>query len=87
MKIQPLGEKILLKPVMIAEKTASGIYRSDAGEQKSQTGEVIAVGTDKDITIKKGQEVLYKKFGGDEMNIDGVEYIIVKNEDVLAVIE
>lgn len=86
MKIQPLGEKILLKPVMIAEKTAAGIYRSDAGEQKSQTGEVIAVGTDEDITVKKGQDVLYKKFGGDEIKIDGVDYIIVNNEDILAVI-
>ncbi len=87
MNIQPLGEKILLKPAIIEEKTASGIYRSDAGEQKSQTGEVIAIGNDKGITIKKGQNVLYKKFGGDEIQIEGIDYVIINNEDVLAVIE
>ncbi len=84
--IKPLGDRVLLKPNIIEEKTAAGIYRADAGEQKSQTGEVIAVGTDDAIAVEIGQNVLYKQYGGEEVEHDGVKYIVVANEDLLAII-
>jgi len=86
-KIIPTGEKVLLVPVKVEEKTASGIYRPDAGEQKSQLGEVRAVGHDADAEMKKGDRVLYKKFAGDEVEYGNIEYIIIKQEDILAIVE
>jgi chaperonin GroES len=86
-KITPIGMKVLISPTKIEEKTASGIYRPDAGEQKSQMGKVIAVGSGDDVTVQKGQNVLYKKYSGDEVTIDGEDYVVVMHEDILVVVE
>ncbi len=85
-KITPIGLKVLIAPQKIEEKTASGIYRPDAGEQKSQMGEIMAVGDHEEMHLSVGQSVLYKKFSGDEVQIDGVDYVVVKQEDVLVII-
>lgn len=86
-KVQPLGENILIKPEKQAKKTDSGIYLPDtASEKQPQEGKVVAVGESEDIQLKKNQRVIFRKYSGTEVNVDGEEYLIVKNEDILAII-
>lgn len=86
-KVQPLGENILVKPEKPAKKTNSGIYLPEnASEKQPQEGKVVAVGDSKEIKVKKGQKVIFRKYSGTEIDIDGEEYLIVKAEDILAVI-
>jgi chaperonin GroES len=86
-KIQPLRENILVKISKAQPKTKSGIVLPDTGNEKPQEGRVMAVGDDKKITVKKGQNVLFAKYSGTEIKIDEEDYLILKNEDILAVIE
>ncbi len=93
MKIKPLGDKIVLKQLDSEEKTKSGIVLPDTAKEKPQEGEVIAVGTGKIVDGKKisletkvGDKVLYKKYGPDEIKIDGEEYLILSEDDILAII-
>ncbi len=86
MTIQPLGEYVLLSPKKQEEKTASGLYRPEtAKEEKSQQAIVVSVGDSE--SVKKGDNVLFKKFSGDEFTIDNEDFIIVKNEDIIAIIK
>ncbi len=87
MKITPLGDRVLLKPSLEETKTTSGIIIPDTAKEKTQTGEVLAIGDDSDkIKIKKGDRVLYDKYAGTQVTLDDEEYLVVKVEDVLAVI-
>ena len=87
-KVLPLGENILIKPEKEGKKTKTGIYLPEnASEEQPQEGRVIAVWESKDIKIKKGQKVIFRKYSGTDVKIEGEEYVIVKNEDVLAVVE
>lgn len=93
-QIQPLAGYVLVKPAEPAKQTASGIYLPDESGEKPQHGEVIACGGDATIDgatvkcpVKKGQMVLYKKWGGNEIKVDDVEYQILKFEDILATIK
>lgn len=87
-KIMPLGENVLIKPVTPETKTASGIYiPENASTERSQQGTVEAIGSSDTITVKKGQVVMFKKYGGEEITVDSVDYMIVKAEDLIAVIE
>jgi chaperonin GroES len=86
--IQPLGENVLVKIVKKDKVTKSGIVLPDtADEEKPQEGEIIAVGENKKIKVKKGQIVIFAKYGGTEIKISGEEYLILKNEDILAVVK
>lgn len=86
--IKPLGKNILVLPQKPEKKTDAGIFLPDtASEERPQQGKVIAVGESDKIQVKSGQTVIYTRYGGTEVKIDGVEYLIVKNDDVLAVIE
>jgi chaperonin GroES len=85
--IQPLGENILVEPAKQDTKTASGIVLPDANGEKPQEGKVIAVGDDKKIKVKAGQKVIYSKYSGNEVKIADVEYLLVKNEDILAIVK
>ena len=88
MKIRPLGDRVLVKQEESEEKSAGGIYIPETAQEKTQSGVVVAVGDDKDaITVKKGQKVMYDKYAGTTINIDGVEHLIMKMPDILAVIE
>jgi chaperonin GroES len=85
--IQPLGKNILIAPQKAEKKTTTGIFLPDtASEERPQQGKVIAVGESDKILVKAGQTVIYTRYGGTEIKRDGEEYLIVKNEDVLAVI-
>lgn len=93
MKIRPLGDKVVVKQLDSEEKTKSGIVLPDTAKEKPQEGEVIAVGSGKVIDGKKvsletkvGDRVLYKKYGPDEIKIDGEEYLILSEDDILAII-
>ncbi len=94
MKVKPLGDRILLKQVEAEEKTSGGIVIPDTAKEKPQQAEVVAVGPGKKkedgtlipLSIKEGDRVLYGKYSGTEITIDGEDYLIVREEDVLGII-
>jgi chaperonin GroES len=94
-KLVPTAGYILLEPWEAEEKTAAGIYLPESAGEKPQKGKVLAVGPDevtdsgtkKKSPVKKGDVVIYKKWGGSEVKIDGVEYLFAKFEDILAIVE
>lgn len=86
MKLQPLADRIIAKSTTAETKTAGGIYIPDTAQEKPQAGEVLAIG--KDVKeIKVGDKIIYKKYGPDEVKIDGEELLLLKEEDVLAVLK
>lgn len=89
MKIKPLDDRILLEPMPAEEKTSSGLIIPDSAKEKPRVGIVIAVGTDEDLRekIKEGNKVLFAKYGGDEIDMNGKEYRILQRSDILAVVE
>ena len=89
MKIRPIGERVLVKPVKVEEKTASGIILPGAGEkERPNIAEVIAVGKGEKLEdIKVGERVVYSKFSGTEIKDGEEKYIVLNIEDLLAVIE
>jgi chaperonin GroES len=94
MNVKPMEDRVLLKPMDAEQKTAGGIIIPDNAKEKPQKGEIIAVGPGKtndkgqkiEMTLKKGDKVLYGKYSGTEITVDGKEYLIVRESDVLAVI-
>ena len=88
MKIIPLGSRVLIRPVEEQTRTSTGIYIPETAKEKPQTGEVKAIGDEEDeIKVKVGQTVLFPKYTGTEIKIDGVEHIIMDSDDVLAIVE
>jgi len=95
MSYKPLGDRILVKPKESEEKTKSGIVLPDSAKEKPQEGKVVSVGEgardDKGkripMEIKKGDKILYSKYSGTEVKIDDVEHLIIKESDVLAIVE
>ncbi len=88
MQLKPLDDRVLVKPVDSEEKTQSGIFLPDTAREKSQQGTVVAVGTDEDLQqkVKVGDRVLFTKFGGTEVKVDGIEHMLLSRSDVLAVV-
>lgn len=86
--IKPLGDRVVIAPAKAEEKTASGIIIPDTAKEKPQKGTVVAVADNKEnpLTVKVGNQVLYGKYAGTEITIDGDDYLIMKEEDILAVI-
>lgn len=86
--IKPLGENVLVKVVKENPKTKSGIVLPEtASAEKPQEGKVMAVGDSKDIQVKKGQKVIFAKYSGTEIKMNDEDYLILKNEDILAIVE
>ena len=88
-KIQPLADRVLIKPAAAEEKTVSGIIIPDSAKEKPLRGEVLAVGKgtkDEEMVLKAGDQVLYGKYAGTELEIDGDKYLIMRQADVLAVV-
>ncbi len=87
MKIKPIGDRVLIKMEEVEEKTASGIYIPQTAQEKTQTGVVTAVGDDKEaITVKVGDKIMYDKYAGTAIKVDGEENLLVRMSDILAVI-
>ena len=94
MKLVPLGDKIVLRQLEAEETTKSGIVLTGQAKEKPQEAEVIAVGPGGNIDgkevvmqVKAGDKVIYSKYAGTDVNLDGEEYIIVKQNDILAIVE
>ena len=94
MKVLPLGDRVVIKNVEMNEVSKGGIILAGAAKEKPQMAEVIAVGPGgnvdgKDITmnVKEGQKVIYSKYAGTEVKLDGQELIIVRQSDILAIVE
>ncbi|MCI9531317.1 MAG: co-chaperone GroES [Lachnospiraceae bacterium] len=94
MKLVPLGDRVVLKQCEAEETTKSGIILTGSAQEKPQEAEVVAVGPGgtvdgKEVTmqVKEGDKVIYSKYAGNEVKLDGNEYIIVKQNDILAVVE
>ncbi len=94
MKLVPLGDRVVLKAVVAEETTKSGIVLAGAAQEKPQQAEVIAVGpggmvdgNEVTMHVKVGDVVIYGKYSGTEVKLDGVEYLIVKQSDILAIVE
>jgi len=95
MAVKPLDDRVLVKQSEAEQKTAGGIVLPDTAKEKPQRGKVVAVGAGKlldsgergKMSLKKGDEVFYGKYSGTEIKIDGEEYVILREQDVLAVIE
>ena len=99
-QIKPLFDYVLVKPLEEEAKTSSGIVLPDSAKEKPQMGEVMAVGPGKSccdegcsdcevtpMTVKKGQRVLYKKWGGNEIKVEREEWLLVEQKDIMAVID
>ncbi len=95
MKLQPLNDRLLVKRLESEEKTAGGLYIPDTAKEKPSKGEVIAVGPGKvddngnrvALTVKKGDMVLFNKYAGTEVKLDGVDHLVLREDDVLAIID
>ena len=89
MNIQPLADRVLIQPAEAEQRTASGIIIPDTAKEKPQRGTVLAVGKgtkDQEMTVKVGDNVLYGKYSGTEIEIDGTKYMIMKESDIYAII-
>ena len=94
MTLKPLGDRVLVKPAPKEEKTSTGLYISSGAQEKPQRGEVIAVGEGKrdsegkrfPMDVQKGAQVYYGKFGGNEVKIDGEDYLLLRADDIYAII-
>ena len=95
MKIEPLEDRIVIEPLEAEETTKGGIVLPDTAQEKPQQGKVVAVGPGKVLdsgkrakpAVKKGQTVVYAKYGGTEIEIDEVDLVILRESDILAIVE
>jgi chaperonin GroES len=95
MKVTPLGDRVLVKPLEAEEKTRGGIILPDTAKEKPQEGKVVAVGKGRvsdegklqPLEVKAGDKVLYGKYSGTEIKVDGEDHLIVREEDILAIIK
>jgi chaperonin GroES len=94
-KVKPLGDRVIIEPMEQEEKSAGGVYLPDTAKEKPQKGRILAVGTGRvmdngtkvPLELKEGQQVLYGKYSGTEVKVDGKEYLIVRESDVLAILD
>ncbi len=89
MKIKPLADRVVVQPQEAETKTASGLYIPDTAKEKPQRGKIVAAGSgkkDEPMELKEGDMVLYGKYAGQEINVDGTDYLIMKQQDILAII-
>ena len=89
MNIKPLADRVLILPQAAEEKTVSGIIIPDTAKEKPLQGEVVAVGNgtkDEEMIVKPGDNVLYGKYAGTELEFEGVKYLIMRQSDVLAIL-
>ncbi|MDC1459264.1 co-chaperone GroES [Flavobacteriaceae bacterium] len=89
LNIKPLADRVLVEPLEAETKTASGIIIPDTAKEKPQKGNIVAVGPgtkDNPVTVKVGDSVLYGKYSGTELKLDGKNYLIMRESDILAIV-
>ena len=87
--VKPLADRVLVEPAAAEEKTAGGIFIPDTAKEKPQKGTVVAVGSgkvDEPMTVKVGDHVLYGKYAGTELNVEGKDYLIMRESDLFAIV-
>ncbi|MBD8487576.1 co-chaperone GroES [Echinicola sp. CAU 1574] len=87
--IKPLADRVLVEPAAAEEKTASGLYIPDTAKEKPQKGTVVAVGNgkkDEPLTVQVGDTVLYGKYAGTELSVEGADYLIMRESDIFAIL-
>jgi chaperonin GroES len=87
--LKPLADRVLVEPAAAEEKTVGGIIIPDTAKEKPQRGKVVAAGTgkkDEPMTVKAGDTILYGKYAGTEITVDGKEYLIMRESDIFAII-
>ncbi len=90
MNLKPINDRVVIKPAPAEEKTKGGIIIPDTAKEKPQRGEVVAVGPGKEgkpLSVKPGDIVLYGKYAGQEFTLDGEDYLIMREDDILVVLE
>ncbi|MDR1856894.1 MAG: co-chaperone GroES [Desulfovibrio sp.] len=95
MKLKPLNDRVLVKRLESEEKTAGGLYIPDTAKEKPSKGKVVAVGPGKvadngtrvAMAVQEGNEVLFNKYAGTEVKLDGVEHLVMREDDILAIID
>ena len=95
MSLKPLADRVLIKPDAAEQKTASGLYIASNAQEKPQRGTVVAVGAGKlndkcerlPLDVHEGDVVIYGKFGGNEIKVDGEDYLLMRADDIYAVVE
>jgi len=94
MKLKPLGDKVVVRPSAIEEKTKSGIVLPETAKEKPQEGEILAVGSGKTeegkkipLEVKVGDKVIYSKYGGTEVKVNGEDLLILSESDILAIVQ
>ena len=89
MKVRPLADRVLVEAAPAEQKTSGGIIIPDTAKEKPQKGKIVAVGNgkpDEPITVKKGDNVLYGKYSGTQITINGTDYLIMKESDIFAIV-
>lgn len=89
LNIRPLSNRVVVEPIKAENKTAGGLYIPDSAQEKSTTGKVVAVGTgrkDEPMTVTVGDTVMYGKYSGSELKVDGVDYAIMREDDIIAIL-
>ncbi|MDH7447879.1 co-chaperone GroES [Aquimarina sp. 2201CG14-23] len=87
--IKPLSDRVVVEPLPAETQTASGLYIPDSAQEKQQKGKVAAVGSgkkDHEMTVKVGDTVLYGKYSGTELKLDGKDYLIMREDDIFAIV-
>ncbi len=88
MSITPLGDRVLIKMEELEEKTSGGIFIPQTAQEKTQTGTVVSVGDDTDaIKVEAGEKVMYDKYAGTQVKIDGKDHLIIQMGDILAIVK
>ena len=95
MNLKPLGDRLVVEHVEQAEKSAGGVFLPDTAKEKPQEGRVLAVGTGRvldngnllPVSVKVGDRILYSKYSGSEIKLEGTEYLIISEKDVLAIVD
>jgi chaperonin GroES len=84
LNIQPLGTRVLIRPLEQESKTSSGLYLPETAREKPQTGEIVAIGDDENIKLKVKDKVLFARYGGTEFKFENVDYLLLESNDILA---
>ncbi|GMT49535.1 MAG: 10 kDa chaperonin [bacterium] len=84
MNVKPLGNRVLLKVLMGEEKSSGGIYIPPSAQEKTQEGTVLAIGESDEITVKVNDKVIYDKYAGTQLKLDGEDHLVVKMDDIIA---
>ena len=90
MNMKPIADRVVVRPASAEEKTKGGIIIPDTAKEKPQRGEIVAVGPGKDgnsMTVSVGDTVLYGKYAGQELSVEGTDYLIMREDDILVIIE